>query len=472
MHLQEVPVGVSDLERFTPLIGADRIGQLRSLISTSRDIFAGRTVWNVNSTATGGGVAEMLAALLPYARGAGVDTRWLVIKGDPAFYAITKRLHNGLHGVDTGPLGDAERDHYAEVTAANAEELLAQIRPGDVVLLHDPQTAGMVDAARSVGAKVVWRCHIGVDDPNEVVSATWEFLQPFLAEADRFVFSRAAHVPAWAPPDLVHIVPPSIDPFAVKNAEMSAGAVRAIVASIGLVAADGAAETPTFQRRDGSPGRVDHLADIIRTGPPPSPEAPLVVQVSRWDRLKDMAGVMHAFAQHVDPATGAHLALVGPNVSGVADDPEGGEVLAECQSAWRDLPHAERARIQLVCLPMYDLEENAAIVNAVQRSARVVIQKSLAEGFGLTVAEAMWKSRPMVASAVGGISDQIVDEESGLLVADPTDLATTGAQLNRILGDPELAQRLGSAAKARVGEHFLGERHLRQYAQLLATLIG
>jgi trehalose synthase len=248
--------------------------------------------------------------------------------------------------------------------------------------------------------------------------------------------------------------------------------VRAIVASIGLVAADGAAETPTFQRRDGSPGRVDHLADIIRTGPPPSPEAPLVVQVSRWDRLKDMAGVMHAFAQHVDPATGAHLALVGPNVSGVADDPEGGEVLTECQSAWRDLPHAERARIQLVCLPMYDLEENAAIVNAVQRSARVVIQKSLAEGFGLTVAEAMWKSRPMVASAVGGISDQIVDEESGLLVADPTDLATTGAQLNRILGDPELAQRLGSAAKARVGEHFLGERHLRQYAQLLATLIG
>jgi trehalose synthase len=185
-----------------------------------------------------------------------------------------------------------------------------------------------------------------------------------------------------------------------------------------------------------------------------------------------MAGVMHAFAQHVDPATGAHLALVGPNVSGVADDPEGGEVLAECQSAWRDLPHAERARIQLVCLPMYDLEENAAIVNAVQRSATVVIQKSLAEGFGLTVAEAMWKSRPMVASAVGGISDQIVDEESGLLVADPTDLATTGAQLNRILGDPELAQRLGSAAKARVGEHFLGERHLRQYAQLLATLIG
>jgi len=471
VHLQEVPVGVSDLERFTPLIAADRSEALRALIATSRDTFAGRTVWNVNSTATGGGVAEMLAALLPYARGAGVDTRWLVIKGDTSFYAITKRLHNGLHGVDTGALGDAERAHYAEVADANAEELLAQIRPGDVVLLHDPQTAGMVAAARSAGAKVVWRCHIGVDHPNDVVAATWDFLQPFLIAADAFVFSRVAHVPAWATGDAVHIIPPSIDPFAVKNAEMSPEAVRAIIAGIGLVAADGAAGTPTFQRRDGSPGRVDHLADVIRTGPAPSPETPLVVQVSRWDRLKDMAGVMRAFAEHVDPATGAHLALVGPNVSGVADDPEGGEVLAACHDAWRDLPHAERARIQLVCLPMYDLEENAAIVNAIQRCAAVVVQKSLAEGFGLTVAEAMWKARPVVASDVGGISDQIVDGDSGLLVADPTDLAATGAALNRVLRDPELAWRLGNAAKARVGQRFLGERHLRQYAELLASLL-
>ncbi|MBA2529940.1 MAG: glycosyltransferase [Euzebyales bacterium] len=472
MHLSDVTVPVADLEHFSPLIGEERLARLRAAAASAREAFAGRTVWNVNSTASGGGVAEMLAALLPYARGAGVDARWIVITGDAPFFAITKRVHNGLHGVPGAPFGRADRSCYEAVTHRNAEELVAEVQAGDVVILHDPQTAGLVEPMTRVGAKVVWRCHIGIDRPDEVVTQTWAFLRPYLESADAYVFSRTTHVPDWAPADRVHIVPPSIDPFAVKNAEMDPAAVRAILAHTGIVLGDGETGPPVFTRRDGSPGRVDHRADVIRTGPPPSPETPLVVQVSRWDRLKDMAGVMAGFAEHTDPGLGAHLALVGPNVSGVTDDPEGGEVLDACHRAWRELPHAERARVQLVCLPMYDLEENAAIVNAVQRHAAVVVQKSLAEGFGLTVAEAMWKARPMVASAVGGIADQIVDGDSGVLLHDPTDGAALGAALDRLVGDPEAAGRLGEAARQRVVERFLGERHLRQYADLLGSLLG
>ncbi|MGH3664548.1 MAG: glycosyltransferase [Egibacteraceae bacterium] len=472
MHLTEVHVPVARLDRFAPLLGQERAAELESCARAASSGFEGRTVWNVNSTATGGGVAEMLAALLPYARGAGIDARWMVIAGDPSFFAITKRVHNGIHGVAGPKLFDAEdRARYEAVAHANAEELLAEVRDGDVVILHDPQTAGLVEAMAAAGARVVWRCHIGIDRPNEVVRDSWAFLRPYLEHAHTFVFSRRAHVPDWVTTGKVAIIPPSIDPFAVKNAEMDPATTRAILAHVGVVQGDGGDAPPVFTRRDGSPGRVDHRADIIRTGPAPSSETPLVVQVSRWDRLKDMQGVMTAFAEHLDPGLDAHLALVGPNVSGVTDDPEGGEVLDECHRRWRELPHAERSHVQLVCLPMYDLEENAAIVNALQRHAVVVVQKSIAEGFGLTVAEAMWKARPVVASAVGGIVDQIENDRSGLLLADPTDGASLGAALGRLLGDPDLAARLGAAAKERVTGAFLGERHLRQYAELLGNLI-
>jgi trehalose synthase len=196
-----------------------------------------------------------------------------------------------------------------------------------------------------------------------------------------------------------------------------------------------------------------------------------VVQVSRWDRLKDMPGVMLGFAEHAI-ASGAHLALVGPNVSGVTDDPEGPAVLDECIEIWRNLPHAARVRIQLVCLPMTDVEENAAIVNAIQRHAAVVVQKSMAEGFGLTVAEAMWKARPVIGSAVGGIQDQLTDGESGVLLADPEDLHAFGDALCGLLEQPARAQEMGEAARERAIEHFLGSRHLMQYVEVFADLVG
>jgi trehalose synthase len=210
---------------------------------------------------------------------------------------------------------------------------------------------------------------------------------------------------------------------------------------------------------------------VISSGPPPSYDDPLVVQVSRWDRLKDPMGVMVGFAEHVAVSTDAHLVLAGPNVRGIADDPEGEEVLDEVEHHWRELPGPARGRVHLACLPMDDIEENAAIVNALQRRATVVIQKSLMEGFGLTVAEAMWKSRPVVASRIGGIQDQIEHGRTGLLVSDPRDLKEFGSCVLSLLEDTEGAERMGQEARSRVRTDFLGPRHLMQYLELVDRLL-
>jgi trehalose synthase len=195
-----------------------------------------------------------------------------------------------------------------------------------------------------------------------------------------------------------------------------------------------------------------------------------LLQVSRWDRLKDMAGVMRAFADHVVPG-GGYLMLAGPAVSGVADDPEGAAVYGECLLQWHDLPPAARARILLVTLPLDDIDENAAMVNALQRHATVIAQKSLAEGFGLTVSEGMWKGRPVIGSAVGGIIDQIADG-TGILLPDPTDLEAFGQAVRLLFADQAKATRLGLAAHAYVRENYLGDIHLMRYAQLLGALIA
>ncbi len=471
-RLREVEVQALDAARLEPLIGPERMARFEDIAEATQAELAGRTVLNVNSTATGGGVAEMLQTLLAYGRGAGLDIRWLVIEGDPTFFAITKRIHNGLYGSpgDGGELGEAERAHYEEILRRNGEEMLALIRPGDVVLVHDPQPAGLVPLLTRAGARVVWRCHVGTDEPNDWSERSWFFLRRYLEDADALIFSRAIFAPSWAVPDKTHVIPPSIDPFSAKNEPISHRNVRLILGYTGLIGGDGDVPAVPFTRRDGSNGRINRRADILQTGPPPPPDAPLVLQVSRWDRMKDMAGVLEGFARHVDPALGVHLLLCGPAVTGVADDPEAAEVLDECAALWRRLPHAARSRAHLACTPMADADEAASIVNALQRHAAVVVQKSVAEGFGLTVAEAMWKARPIVASAVGGIVDQIVDGEHGLLVEDPLDLESFGAAVEALLRDPREAERLATNARGRAAEHFLGDRHLEQYGALLAQL--
>jgi len=468
----EVDIQALDPARLMELIGPVRAEAFERTAEAARSLLAGRRVVNVNSTAAGGGVAELLQTLLAYTRGVGVDARWHVIRGSPAFFEITKRLHNNLYGApgDGGPLGPEEHTGYEEALRADVHDLLAVVAPNDVVLLHDPQTAGLASRLREEGARVVWRCHVGRDEPNECTAQGWEFLRPYLDGVQAFVFSRREFAPDWIDPRLVHVITPSLDPFAAKNQDLSPEEVRGILTYTGLLG-DGDAEPSTvFTRRDGSPGRVDRRVDVVQAGPPPPPDAPLIVQVSRWDRIKDMPGVMQAFADHVDRSFGAHLTLMGPSVRGVADDPEAAQVLDECEATWRSLPHAVRSRVHLACAPMHDPDEIAIITNALQRHATVVTQKSLAEGFGLTVLEAMWKHRPVVASRVGGIADQIAHGHHGLLIDDPADLEAFGAAVTSLLAEPGLAARLGEAAYERAHAEFLGDRHLERYAALVQAL--
>ena len=452
-----------DPRRLEPIIGKERLAALLAAASELRERVGGRRIVSVSSTAKGGGVAEMLATLLGYARGLGVEVAWVVISGDSEFFAITKRLHNGLYGSpgDGGDLGPGERSHYDRITAENVERLRRIVRSGDIVLVHDPQPAGLVAPLVDLGACVVWRCHVGFDGSNEWTERAWAFLRPYVEVAHAHVFSRAAFAPSWIDRAWLRVIPPSIDPFAPKNRDITPYEVLAVLSAAGLVAADG------IQPDE----RVRRPAQVVREGPAADPKTPLVVQVSRWDRIKDMGGVLDGFVRHVN-VTDVGLALVGPAVSGVSDDPEGAQVWDEAVAAWRELPRDVRERVELATVPMNDPVENALVINALQRHAAVVAQKSLAEGFGLTVAEAMWKSRPVVASAVGGIVDQIVDGETGLLVQDPRDLESFGAAIERLLRDPLEAGLLGRNARSHVERHFLGDRHLLDYCALIAELMN
>lgn len=469
--IQTVDIAPLAPERFETVLG-DAYAEFDRAMEEGRKLFAGRVIWNVNSTAKGGGVAEMLRSLIAYAQGTGVDTRWVVISGNPDFFRVTKRIHNHLHGAegDGGRLGEAERDVYCNALAANADELADMVSPEDIVILHDPQTAGLCDAIKDTGATVLWRCHVGLDTPNDTARAAWAFLRPFLTRADSYVFSRRAFVWEDLADEKIEIIPPSIDAFSPKNQDMSPEETKAILTAAGLITDGGDGVAPTYMRVDGSEGRVARAADVDGGALPP--DVPWVVQVSRWDRLKDPLGVMAGFVARVPAPTNARLLLAGPAVKDVADDPEGAEVLAEVQRARDQLEEDARERIHLACLPMEDGEENAAIVNAIQRRADIVVQKSLAEGFGLTVAEGMWKSRPVVASRIGGIQDQIEHGVSGVLLDDPRDTDAFGDVLVKLLDDPNRAEAIGKAARERVRESFLGARHLMQYLRLIARLIA
>jgi trehalose synthase len=465
--LQHVSVAAMAPERFAPVLSPGEYEALLGLVDQATRQLHGRVIWNVNSTAKGGGVVEMLRPLLGYCRGAGVDARWLVISGQPEFFAVTKRIHNRLHGFagDGGPLGEAEREVYERTLAASANELAELVHPQDIVILHDPQTAGLAAAVRSTGATVMWRCHVGIDVANDHARDAWDFLRGYVADAHLFIFSRAGFAWDGLPRDRISVIRPSIDAFAPKNAEQSREQSLAIMATAGVLAHELDAY-PAFTRSDGTPGRIERHAEMLEEEPL-VPDVPVVMQVSRWDQLKDPLGVLGAFAEHVASRDAAHLLLVGPSTAAVADDPEGAQVLEDVQGAWHELPARVRRRVHVCSLPMEDVEENAAIVNALQRHATVVVQKSLAEGFGLTVAEAMWKRRPVVASRIGGIRDQIEDGRSGVLLSDPRDLQQVGAAVTELLADGDRAQQIGLAAQLRVQQQFLGPHHLGRYFEVM-----
>jgi trehalose synthase len=470
--LHEVTDRKLPVARLEPVIGPDRFERLIAAATTLRERLGDRMIWNVSSVAVGGGVAEMLQVLGGYVAGFDIPIRWEVIGGDPEFFGITKRLHNQIHGAvgPAGPVAGTDARHYEQVLAANADELLTQVRSGDVAILHDPQTAGLIPALASVGVSILWRCHIGIDQQNDISHAAWDFLRPYLEPARAYVFTRRQYAPPWMAQDRLWVIPPSIDPYSPKNADIDAASVEAILTTIGVYEAGGSVRRGVFTRSDGTRGEVTRPGMVTAQGRPGLAD-PLVLQVSRWDRLKDMAGVMAGFAGHVLPDGNAWLVLAGPSVAGVADDPEGAAVFAECVAQWQDMPAELRSRIMLITLPLEDPEENAAMVNALQRRAAVIVQKSLAEGFGLTVAEGMWKGRPVIGSAVGGIVDQITDG-TGFLLADPADLATFGTQVRWLLEHPAQADQMGQAGMAYTREHFVGDLHLLRFAEVIDVLIA
>lgn len=444
--LKQVEIEPAPLERFRPLI-ADRYDEIEQAAAAARGTFAERRIWHVSSTAQGGGVAEMLRALLPYVRGAGVDTRWVVLPETDGFFAVTKRIHNRLHGHvgDDGELDERARATYEKALAWCAGELSRLVQPDDVIYLHDPQTAGLVPAMREAGLAVVWRCHIGVDRPNDLAREAWDFLRPYVERADACVFSRREYLWEGLDRSRAWFMPPVIDPFSAKNEELDEERVAATLE------------------------QVEARATILQERPVPG-DATVVTQVSRWDRLKDPRGLLEIFEHHLeDPA--AHLVLVGPETAGISDDPEGAAVYEEVTEHWRRMSDACRARSHLVSLPMTDLRENATMVNALQRRAEVVVQKSLAEGFGLTVAEAMWKARPIVASRVGGIQDQVVDGRTGILVDDPRDLPGFARAIESVLADRDRRAAMGEAGRERVRDSYLAVDRLREYVGLVSSLL-
>lgn len=471
-ELSRVPLASTSIEPFREVLEPAEWDGFRATMQEASTRLNGRRIWNVNSTAHGGGVAEMLAWQIPYERGIGMDVGWLVIEGETAFFAFTKRLHSLLHGVasDGSAISDAERKEYERTLARNADALAGQVRAADVVIVHDPQPAGLIPDLVRRRCCVIWRCHIGIDQANDVAKAGWRFLMPYVGAAHATVFSRRAYVWDGLDEKRVTIIPPAIDAFTPKNQELAPDKVAAILKAAGILADGAITGEPSFRRRDGSPSRVRRSTDLLPRARVRD-DARLVVQVSRWDRLKDPLGVLQGFADFVAPRSDGHLILAGPSLSAVVDDPEETAVFHDLENRWKGLPPGLRDRIHLARLPTKDTDENAAVVNALQRRADVVVQKSLREGFGLTVAEAMWKGRPVVASRVGGIQDQIDDGKNGVLIDDPRDLASFGAAVLRLLGDPAGAGPLGEAARAKVRREFLAPRLLMQQARLILSLL-
>ncbi len=397
---------MAQVKDYTEIVGKSVIDELYSIGEKAGSL----KIQNVNSTAVGGGVAEILTRLVPMMNELGVESRWDVIKGGEKFFSITRKMHNALHGVDQ-TFTDDEWAHFMEVDRENARSMNFD---SDVVVIHDPQPIGLVEERAHLDNKWVWRCHIDFSEPRENV---WFFLKDFIERYDGAIFSA----PAFSRPlnTRQFLISPSIDPLSDKNKDLEESYIRSVFEKFNI--------------------------DLQR---------PIITQISRFDYLKDPVGVIKAYKlvkRYID----CQLVLAG---GGATDDPEGEKVLAEVMNA----AEGDKDIFVLLLPPSSDLE-----INALQRGSTVVLQKSLREGFGLTVAEALWKGKPVIASAVGGIPLQIKHKYSGVLTHS---IEGTAYWMKQLINEPTFARELGRNGREHIRQSFLITRHLRDYLLLSLSL--
>lgn len=463
-------------------------GQLRAEAARLVPRLAGRTIWLVNSTVMGGGVAEMLLPIVRLLRNLGFAAEWVVMESDDsAFFALTKRLHNLIHGSGDTRLGKADREIFERVGRQNAARLQPLLRSGDVLVVHDPQPlpiAGFLRAAMPL--VTVWRCHIGLDVSNAATRAAWEFLSPYLEDYDRAVFSAPEYIPDRLA-GRATVIRPGIDPLAPKNRELSLREAVEVLCRGALIPCPGPTVGGPYQalaRRalpDGTfapPNATESLGLLSR---------PILTQISRWDRLKGFLPLMRAFAglkqaadgtrSPIDPVQRRRLDLVrlvlaGPDPAGVSDDPEATDVLDELRATYAGLHPAIQSDIALVVLPMRSVEENALMVNALQRASTIVVQNSLREAFGLTIVEAMWKRIPVLSNSHAcGPRQQVRDGVDGRLISDPENEPELRHAIEEMLAAPDVLSRMGRAAQRRVHDGFLVLTQLRSWGQLLGAVV-
>lgn len=394
---------MNNIKDYIPFVGQSAADDLAFLA----DKLKGKRIQFFNSTAVGGGVAEILNRMMPLLREMGVDAKWDVIKGGEQFFAVTKKFHNALHGRPE-EISQRDFDIFTETGLKNSQELDIY---GDIVFVHDPQPILLIN--RKTSNKWIWRCHIDVSSPDQRV---WAFLQDFVVKYDAAVFSAPAF--AQKLPIRQFLVAPSIDPLSDKNCELPQETINSVLDKYGV-----------------------------------KQDKPIITQISRFDRLKDPLGVIETYKlvkKHVD----CQLLLAGGTA---ADDPEGLQVLEEVKAKAKD-----DGDIHILLMPQNDLE-----INALQRASDIILQKSLKEGFGLTIAEALWKSKPVVASAVGGIPLQITHKYSGMLCHSIEGAAFAVKQL---LQSPGYAQKLGENGREHIKNNFLLTRHLRDYLLLFLSV--
>lgn len=463
------------------------VRQLRDAARQVTPLLSGRTLWMVNSTAQGGGVAEMLPAMVGMLRDLGVATEWVAIEADdPAFFSLTKRIHNLIHGEGEAGFDEADRELYESVNRRNAEWLLARLRPGDIVAIHDPQPmplAGLL--TEKVEVECIWRCHIGVDESNPQTRAAWKFLHPYAAAYRSAIFTAPEYIPDYFA-NQATVIHPALDPLTCKNREISVHKIATVMANSALSVNPGPVLSSPFaevaQRLLPSgqfaPANMSEDIGLIHR--------PIVAQISRWDRLKGFAPLMAGFARlktrlfrdgTTDPVAHRRLELVrlvlaGPRQDSIADDPEGVEVLGDLVERYRALDPMTQRDLALLILPMESRDENALMINAIQRTSSIVVQNSIREGFGLTVAEAMWKGIPVLSNrrAVGPRL-QVRDGIDGCLIDDPTDPEALADVLRTMLAASADRDRWGRSARRHAHQEFLIFTQLERWLQLLADTV-